>query len=276
MSSESNNNIENGNKIVKYIQEHAAGLTLLATVSITVGSVLLKYIYYLIELGYTKYFNISASYIDIADDNILYGIVANGVMSLFFALISSLPYLIWQGKDRKWSKVIKIVLITLIPEILLIISLIILATQGIIYSTGQYISTLFAGVILGVIVFSLGFFLLIDKRVSRKEKSKEESTNKTSFEKAKRIIVAFLVLIILESVVIYGSGYFKAASQSEFKIIEFTYETSYVILYETDSNYIVAECEIIGNKINIDKTEHKQISKENIEYSVRQLTQIME
>jgi hypothetical protein len=276
MSSESNNNIKNGNKIVKYIQDHAAGLTLLATVSITVGSVLLKYIYYLIELGYTKYFNISASYIDIADDNILYGIVANGVMSLFFALISSLPYLIWQSKGRKWCKVIKIIILTLVPEILLIISLIILATQGIIYSTGQYISTLFAGVILGVIVFSLGFFLLIDKRVSRKEKSKEESTNKTSFEKAKRIIVAFLVLVILESVVIYGGGYFKAASQSEFKIIEFTYENSYVILYETDSNYIVAECEIIGNKINIDKTEHKQISKENIEYSVRQLTQIME
>lgn len=276
MSSESNNNIENGNKIVKYIQEHAAGLTLLATVSITVGSVLLKYIYYLIELGYTKYFNISASYIDIADDNILYGIVANGVMSLFFALISSLPYLIWQSKGRKWCKVIKIIILTLVPEILLIISLIILATQGIIYSTEQYISTLFAGVILGVIVFSLGFFLLIDKRVSRKEKNKEESTNKTSFEKAKRIIVAFLVLIILESVVIYGGGYFKAASQSEFKIIESTYESSYVILYETDSNYIVAECEIIGNKINIDKTEHKQILKENIEYSVRQLTQIME
>ena len=276
MSSESNNNIENGNKIVKYIQEHAAGLTLLVTVSIAIGSVLLKYIYYLIELGYTKYFNISASYIDIADDNILYGIVANGVMSLFFALISSLPYLIWQSKGRKWCKVIKIIILTLVPEILLIISLIILATQGIIYSTEQYISTLFAGVILGVIVFSLGFFLLIDKRISKKEKNKEESTNKTSFEKAKRIIVAFLVLIILESVVIYGGGYFKAASQSEFKIIESTYESSYVILYEADSNYIVAECEIIGNKINIDKTEHKQISKENIEYSVRQLTQIME
>jgi hypothetical protein len=230
----------------------------------------------LIELGYTKYFNISASYIDIADDNILYGIVANVVMSLFFALISSLPYLIWQGKDRKWSKVIKIVLITLTPEILLIISLIILATRGVIYSAGQYIFTLLTGIILGLIIFSLGFFLLVDKMISKKEKSNEESTNKTSFEKAKRIIVAFLVLIILESVVIYGSGYFKAASQSEFKIIEFTYENSYVILYETDSNYIVAECEIIGNKINIDKTEHKQISKENIEYSVRQLTQIME
>ena len=276
MSSESNNNIENGNKIVKYIQEHAAGLTLLATVSITVGSVLLKYIYYLIELGYTKYFNISASYIDIADDNILYGIVANGVMSLFFALISSLPYLIWQGKDRKWSKVIKIVLITLIPEILLIISLIILATRGVIYSAGQYIFTLLTGIILGLIIFSLGFFLLVDKRISKKEKSKNEPTKKPLFERVKRTIIAFLVLVILESVVIYGGGYLKAASQSEFEIIESTYESSYVILYETDSNYIVAECEIIGNKINIDKTEHKQISKENIEYSVRQLTQIME
>ena len=276
MSSESNNNIENGNKIVKYIQEHAAGLTLLATVSITVGSVLLKYIYYLIELGYTKYFNVSASYIDIADDNILYCIVANGVMSLFFALISSLPYLIWQGKDRKWSKVIKIVLITLIPEILLIISLIILATRGVIYSAGQYIFTLLTGIILGLIIFSLGFFLLVDKRISKKEKSKNEPTKKPLFERVKRTIIAFLVLVILESVVIYGGGYLKAASQSEFKIIESTYESSYVILYETDSNYIVAECEIIGNKINIDKTEHKQISKENIEYSVRQLTQIME
>lgn len=276
MLSERNNNIENGNKIVKYIQEHAAGLTLLATVSITVGSVLLKYIYYLIELGYTKYFNISASYIDIADDNILYGIVANGVMSLFFALISSLPYLIWQSKGRKWCKVIKIIILTLVPEILLIISLIILATQGIIYSTEQYISTLFAGVILGVIVFSLGFFLLVVKRISKKEKIKNEPTKKPLFERVKRNIIAFLVLVILESVVIYGGGYLKAASQSEFKIIESTYESSYVILYETDSNYIVAECEIIGNKINIDKTEHKQISKENIEYSVRQLTQIME
>ena len=276
MSNESNNNIENGKKVVKYVQEHAAGLTLLATLSITVGSVLLKYIYYLIELGYTKYFNISASYIDIADDNILYGIVANGVMSLFFALISSLPYLIWQGKGRKWCKVIKIVVITLIPEILLIISLIILATQGVIYSAGQYIFTLLTGIILGLIIFSLGFFLLVDKRISKKEKRKNEPTKKPLFERVKRTTIAFLVLVILESVVIYGGGYLKAALQSEFKIIESKYESSYVILYETDSNYIVAECEIIGNKINIDKTEHKQISKENIEYSVRQLTQIME
>ena len=276
MSSESNNNIKNGNKIVKYIQEHAAGLTLLATVSITVGSVLLKYIYYLIELGYTQFFNISASYIDIADDNILYGIVANGVMSLFFALISSLPYLIWQSKGRKWCKVIKIIILTLVPEIILIISLIILVTQGVIYSVGQYIFTLLTGIILGLIIFSLGFFLLVDKRISKKEKSKNEPTKKPLFERVKRTIIAFLVLVILESVVIYGGGYLKAASQSEFKIIESTYESSYVILYETDSNYIVAECEIIGNKINIDKTEHKQISKENIEYSVRQLTQIME
>ena len=184
--------------------------------------------------------------------------------------------MIWQGKGRKRWKVIKIVVITLIPEILLTISLIILATQGIIYNFGQYLFTLFAGIMFGLIVFSLGFFLLIDKRVNKKEKSKEDSTNKTWFEKTKRSIVAFLVLIVLESVVIYGGGYFKAASQSEFKVIELTPENSCVILYETDSNYIVAECEIIGNKIIIDKTEHKQITKENIEYSVKQLTQILE
>lgn len=276
MSSESNNNIENGKKAVKYVQEHAAGLTLLATISITVGSVLLKYIYYLIELGYTKYFNISSSYIDLADDNILYEIVANGVIALFFALISTLPYLIWQSKDRTRRKVIKIVLITLIPEILLTISLIMLATQGVIYSAWQYIFTLLTGIILGLVVFSLGFFLLIDKRISRKEKNKEDPTKKPLFERVKRTIVAFLILVVLESVVIYGGGYLKAVSQNEFKAIELTQENSYVILYETDNNYIVAECEITGNKINIDKNEHKQISKENIKYCVKQLTQIVE
>ncbi len=276
MSSASNNNIEKGSKIVKYIQEHAAGLTLLVTVSITIGSVLLKYIYYLIELGYTKYFNISSTYIDIADDNILYGIIANGVMSLFWLLISSLPYLIWQGKDRTWHKVIKIVIIILIPEILLIVSLIILATQGVVYSVGQYIFTLFAGIILGAIVFSFGFFLIIDKKINNKEKNKDKSAKKPLFNRVKRTIIAFLVFVILESVVIYGGGYLKAASQNEFKIIEMTQKNSYVILYEADSNYIIAECEIIGNKIKIDKAEHRQISKENIEYSVKQLTQIVE
>lgn len=276
MSSAGNNDIEKGSKIVKYIQEHAAGLTLLVTVSITIGSVLLKYIYYLIELGYTKYFNISSTYIDIADDNILYGIIANGVMSLFWLLISSLPYLIWQGKDRTWRKVIKIVIIILIPEILLIVSLIILATQGVVYSVGQYIFTLFAGIILGAIVFSFGFFLIIDKKINNKEKNKDKSAKKPLFNRVKRTIIAFLVFVILESVVIYGGGYLKAASQNEFKIIEMTQKNSYVILYETNSNYIIAECEIIGNKIKIDKAEHRQISKENIEYSVKQLTQIME
>lgn len=207
MSSASNNNIEKGSKIVKYIQEHAAGLTLLVTVSITIGSVLLKYIYYLIELGYTKYFNISSTYIDIADDNILYGIIANGVMSLFWLLISSLPYLIWQGKDRTWHKVIKIVIIILIPEILLIVSLIILATQGVVYSVGQYIFTLFAGIILGAIVFSFGFFLIIDKKINNKEKNKDKSAKKPLFNRVKRTIIAFLVFVILESVVIYGGGY---------------------------------------------------------------------
>ena len=276
MSSESNNNIENGNKIVKYIQEHAAGLTLLATLSITVGSVLLKYIYYLIELAYVNYFNISPSYINIADDNILYGIVANGVMSLFFALISSLPYWIWQSKLKTFCKIVWMVLITLVPEFLLVFSLVSLALQGITYSVGQYIWVVIIGIFLGLAIFSIGYLLIFDKRKSKKEKSKDELTKKPLFERVKRTIVAFLVLVVLESVVIYVGGCVKAASQNQFKIIEATKENSYVILYETDSNYIVAECEIIGNKISIDKTEHKQISKENTEYSVKQLTQIVE
>ena len=276
MSNESNNTIENSNNIIKYAQEHAAGLTLLATLSITVGSVLLKYIYYLIELAYVNYFNISPSYINIADDNILYGIVANGVMALFFVLISSLPYLIWQSKLKTFCKIVWIVLITLVPEFLLVFSLVRLALQGITYSVGQYLGVVSAGILLGLATFSIGYLLMFDKRKSKKEKSKDEPTEKTLFERAKRTLVAFLILVVLESVVIYGGGHLKATSQNQFKIVETTQENSYVILYETDSNYIVAECEIIGNKISIDKSAHKQISKENIEYSVKQLTQIVE
>jgi hypothetical protein len=276
MSSEKNNNFENIKKTVKYAQEHAAGLTLIATISITVGGVLLKYIYYLIELAYVNYFNISPSYINVADDNIMYGIVATGVMFLLLASIRSAPYWVWQSEARTSRKVIKIVFITLIPAILLALSLIMLAIQGVIYSVGQYGVTLLKGIIFGVIVFSLGFFLLFCKNINKKGKRENAPTKKSLFERVKGAIILFLILFALESVVIYVRGYLKVASQNEFKIIETTQELPCVILYETDSSYIIAECEITDDNINIYQTEQKQITKENIEYSVRKLTQIVE
>lgn len=271
-----NNSFEFFKKMVKYIQENVAGLTLLATGAITVGSVLLKYIYYIIELGYTKYFNISSTYIDIADDNILYGIVANGVFALFCVFVSSIPCFIWQSDDKKWRRVLKIISITFIPDILLIIRFIWLATQGIFYSARQYMITLLAGIILGVAVFSLGFFLLFCKKTSEKEKNEEKAPQKSQSGKVKRTIVSFLFFIALESAVFFCVGYLKAPFQSEFKVIEVEQEDGYVILYETDSNYIVAKCEIANNKICIEKNKHKQIPKENIEYSVKTSMQIVE
>ena len=249
---------------------------MIATISITVGGVLLKYIYYLIELAYVNYFNISPSYINVADDNIIYGVVATGVMFLLLALISSAPYWIWQSEVRTRCKVIIIVFITLVPEFFLTFWLIALASYGVVYSARQYILLFLIGIIWGLIIFSLGFFLLIDKRINKKGKRENSPTKKSLFERVKGAIIVFFILFVLESVVVYVGGYLKVDLQNEFKIIETTQESSCVILYETDSSYIVAECEITDNNINIYKTEQKQITKENIEYSVRKLTQLVE
>jgi hypothetical protein len=266
--------------IIKYIQENAAAFTLLATVAITAGSVLLKYVYYLIELGYTNYYNISSSNIDIADDNILYGIVANGIMSLFFIFISSLPYFVWQSKIKKWIKIVVISIITLVPEISLTISLITLAKQGIVYSPKQYVTYVILGIFVGLTVFSLGFLLLINKGLSKKKKTKKNVQNKSLLEVVKSIATVLVVLIVVESVLLYSWGYYQASYQNEFKVIESTrYDSicdTYVILYETDDSYFISKCAIIDQKIFINKDEHKKILKENVEYSVKKLIQIEE
>lgn len=270
--------VKNINKGIEYVQKNVAGLTLIATAAITVGSVLLKYIYYLIELGYTKYFHLSSSLIDIADDNILYSIVANGVISLFYALICFLPYWIYKSKTKTWKKVLYVVFITLIPFFLLLASFVELAVQGVLYDSLQYIIAMIVGIILGLMLFSPGYLLIIDEKTNSKKamQNKEEIIKKTLFEKLKRIVIEFLLLVIIESVIIYGFGYYKAYSQNEFKIIKTSDGEFYTVLYETNESYIISNCEITEKKIHIVNSVQKEISKENVEYDVRQLIQVLE
>lgn len=269
-------------KTIKYIQENAASISLVVTTVVAVGSMVIKIIYYLMDYGYSLYFRIPQSSIDVSKGNLFYGFLVNGIIALFCILMNLIPYFIWKGNKKVivklgWS----FLLVLMFPNILLGIGMLIDLFNGITYSVIEIIHFLIVGLLLGFAFFFCGFYFEILKCWSRKKKNtletktKKESKTLTNSQKLFRFVIFMAILLLLESFVFILYGYSKACSKNEFKIIENPDNTTYTVLYETSENYIITKCTIKDKTISfVDLDTKQEINKTGIEYSVEKLTQV--
>ena len=274
--------MEKVDKTIKYIQKNAGAISLIFTVAITLGSVLIKFMYYLSDLGYSYYFGTSKESIDVSSENIIYSFFADGVMALFAVMLNFISYAISKSGMKRLKKVVYLLLLIIETATVLIL---IDFLRGIRYDIYDIILVIIAS----TVFFSLGiFFFWIFKKDTEKDKkklnkkTKEEKINKrtnVSLFKKITIFVAFVVVcIVAESFLIMFMGLTNATGLSEFKLLEsLSDDTVYAVVYETSDSFIITECEINDEKQTIyfsDLATKKEIDKTGVEYSVRKLTQV--
>lgn len=263
-------------KAIKFIQENAGGITLITTSAIALGSVLIRYFSYLIECGKTMYYNIPRSLIDVSGDNILYDFFVKGIFALFFILLNLIPYFLWKGEKRIWSKLGLSLILVLSPEVLVILGLMVNGSRGIKYSIGDLGIFFLSGFIVGAIFFSAGLLNGICEHVYKLRQNKKKQNKEkrlSNSKKVTRIIVLFVLLIVVESVLIIFIGYLNAASKNQFKII-IDGDLTYAVIYENSEKYVISKCEIEDKQISFTDIEtKKEIKKDDVEYTIQRLTQ---
>lgn len=260
-------------KRIEFVHKNAGGITLISTSAIAIGSVLIRYFSYLIECGKTMYYNIPRSLIDVSGDNILYDFFVKGVFASFLILLNLIPYFLWKSEKRIWSKLGWSIAILFSPNILVALGLVVDIIRGIKYSIGNIFTLIFAGVFIGVILFFAGFFNGICEYIHKLRRNKKNKKNLSNTKKIMYVAISFAVLIVVESTLLIFCGGMNAAEQNQFKIIE-DGESTYAVIYENTEKFVITECTIDNDTISfIDIDTKKEIEKEGVEYSIRQVVQ---
>lgn len=271
--------------VVKYIKEYAGGISLITTAVIAIGSVLIKCFYYLFSYGYTIYFNVPTSMIDVSKKDLFYSFLIDGIIAVLIILVNLIPYYLWREKKPIVVKISCTLFFVMSPNIPIVIGLVVDCFRDTKYSVSEIIVFLLVGLTLGCMFFFNGIYYGIKKhnqiyshkckkkknhKKHKKTKQKELSAN----QKIIRSIVYLTILLVVESVVIVSIGYFSASSKNDFMIVNNTKGISYAVVYETSDSYIVTECKIDNNTITFpDLKTKKEIRKGSVEYSVQKLVQ---
>lgn len=260
-------------KRIEFIHKHAGGITLISTSAIAIGSVLIRYFSYLIECGKTMYYNIPRALIDVSGDNILYDFFVNGVFALFLILLNLIPYFLWKSEKRIWSKLGWSFAILFSPNILVALGLVVDIIRGIKYSIGNIIALISTGVFIGVILFFAGFFNGICEYIHKLRRNKKNKKILSNTKKIMYVAISFAVLIIVESTLLIFCGGMSSSAQNQFKIIEDD-ESTYAVIYENSEKFVITECTIDKGTISfVDIDTKKEIEKDGVEYTIRNLTQ---
>ena len=281
--------MEKVDKTIKYIQKNAGAISLIFTVALALGSVIIKFIFYLLALGYSYYFGISKELIDVSRGNIIYGFFAYGAIALFVVMLNFIPYSMLKSNMKIFKKLIYLILLIIVTAIILtLICYIYDSLQGVKYGIYDIILMVASAIITSIVLFSIGIsfffikrFLYNDKEKYKKTPKKEKTNKKTKvsfFTKARVFVIFIVVCVVLESVFIIFVGWTNAMGLNKFKVLDsLSEDTVYAVVYETSDSFIITKCEIDEEKntINfVERARKKEIDKKGVEYTVKTLTQV--
>lgn len=295
--------IERVDKTIRYIQKNAGAISLIVTFAIAFGSVLIKFMVYMIDVGYAYHFGISRETLEVSQENLIYSFFADGVIALFIFMLNFISYSILKSTEKMYKRIFKIVIFVIVQSGIIFFimnSSELYAEQGDGYAIIVYV---ISSVLLSLIIISFGIlFYIIQNLIDRfnkkrcKENKKEgEIINKDSKNKKiketemKRIkdstrtkinslIFSLAISILIYSIFIMFAGFTKAKNLREFRVLnEISSKGNYAVIYETSDSFIITECIIDESKETIDidkKWEKMEIDKKNVEYSLKRLMQI--
>jgi hypothetical protein len=254
-------------EIIEDINKNAAGIGILSAAIIAMVSNVFKLMAYSYYSGWFDYFEINKDYINVASENIFYDIVISISIVL---ILFTFNYIVYSAINNNKKKGF-------------ILAFIFIGTFNVIYLLffTEYIQTInkfslndLLGIIISCFIFlpiielilgiSLGTINLIkNKKVKNKNtKADDYDKRKNSFT-VRQWLISIIVTIIIYLPISYGMGNYHAKKINTYKTIN----NQYVVIYETESEYIIADCNISFNNsfLEINKSKQTYISKINVE-----------
>lgn len=232
-------------------EKNLGAITWISTAFTAISVALLKFFSFVYESGKLAYWKVSPAVIDMATDNIVYDIIVTVVFAIVIFLLFLIPYFIAKSKMKKWVKVLLFVGIAVGFSVILFLG-----------SNALEIIQKYFWMGLGVFVVADILFLamLFLPSVAFHIMTKPPKNPAKPMTKKEAAII-LVVLVVVNIVCFYGSAYYAAATETEYRITT----DGYAIIYETDDVYYLAKFDA-ENK-NILKGNQKIIEKTGVEYT---------
>jgi hypothetical protein len=252
---------------IEDINDNAAAIGLLSAAIIATLSNIFKLMAYSYYSGWFDYFQINKDYINIANENIFYDIAISISTGLIFFAFNYIVYRAINNKDKKtfffayiFIAIFNVIYLFLFTDYIQNINK---------FSFNNLLAIVISCfILLPIIELILGIswrviYLIKIKKVNNKntkmdvyEKSKNDFT-------VRQWIIGIIITIIIYIPFSYWFGNYNAQIIKDFKTIN----NKYVVIYETESEYLIANCNINfnDNLLEINKNKQTYISKINME-----------
>ena len=268
------------NEHFKDLNKYAPILTLILTVGAGAITGLVRYGFYVYNLGVTTYWELPKGIISIKSDSIIfevliYAIIVIPILLLNKALYKGLNNLRNTKKVKFWI-IFTFMLFAYIG--LLIVVLFVSWFHKLVLLILSLVFLIFTVFCLPAFSFCLSdiLFDLVNKCKSAIGKQKNNQITPLSFStKIKMLLVLIVMMALIMTILIFQSAITNEQGKETFRVAQV--ETivdnelvtqTYAIIYETDNNYYMCPCVMENNYITkINKSTQKIVSKESVEYT---------
>ena len=238
--------MKNRKKLFEFLQKNYGWIVAGITGVTIVTSFILRFIKYMYSTFYFSYYGLSYGLFNGDELNILYNF-AFSILTLFcFGALMFCYIQLFNFKKKK----IELGTVLLNVFLILISSIIIIASTNAKYSLSQFI----INVILLIIIEILTAIVFIKKQ----NKEKNRKNNPNDFANALKIVPFYLFLLLFIYLLSYGT---EIKMNKEYRIIN----NHKVIVYTTNDYYLTLDCEIKNNELIIYKGKQTKIKNENVE-----------
>ena len=255
----------------EYFSKHVGAYTAITTLFFAIITAAGKFFRYVFEAGRVQYLEIPKSSISIFNENLAYDIALAVVIGCIMTSILVAPYFIFKYKGKRINKSILIIIDFWAYSIVFAI-----LTEVFLYIKEYNAFQILAYVILLIIMYAVTSILpsaLFFIFTNPEKNSRRVRSGKLFLIFYSLFCIAVLVLYV------FGCGWTVEKEKTKYRVVfeqaeddsldntEEERRKSYVIIYENDNLYYLAESEIAGNSINSINLEHqKTMSKDNVEY----------
>lgn len=246
-------------KIIKYINDNAAGLTLLFSGFIGISTFLVNFFLFCYTKGRLDYWGIDSSVIEVFNRNFIFEIIFATALFAFYIIISllfSIPFYckFKDGKAHLGKRIGSLIFIYVITVVLYGLLLFFSPNPKIILVLPS-----------SNLLFTISIFL-IRRVTSKKPSPNKQRTSAISWY----VICTFLLLLFIAT-----SFYFLGKQQSQQQVSFSILNNDKVVLYETSSNYFTANCTVQDNNIIIFSAQQGIYDRQNSDIEIHSFASVI-
>lgn len=268
------------NEHFKDLNKYAPILTLILTVGAGAITGLVRYGFYVYNLGVTTYWGLPKEIISIKSDSIIFEVLIYAIIVIPILLFNKALYKGLRNlrNTKKVSFWIIFVFMLLAYIALLVVVLFVSRFNKLVLLILSLLFLIFTVFCLPAFSFCFSdiLFDLVNKCKNAIGKQKNNQITPISFStKIKMLLVLIIIMALIMTILIFQSAIINEQEKETFRVIQAEtivdnelVKQTYVIIYETDDNYYMCPCVVENSCITeINKSTQKIVSRESIEYT---------